>query len=68
MTAASRLAGIDVALADMRQPVIDMARRSGLIAELGEGRVFHTIDAAVDALAPTAARPSPSAAVGLEPR
>jgi sulfate permease, SulP family len=42
-------AGIDVALADVRQPVIRMARRSGLAKRLGEDRIFHTIDEAVHA-------------------
>jgi sulfate permease, SulP family len=43
-------AGVDVALADVRQPVITMARRSGLARRLGEGRIFHTIDEAVQAV------------------
>jgi len=43
-------AGIDVALVDVRQPVIRMARRAGLVRELGGNRIFHTIDEAVDAL------------------
>jgi sulfate permease, SulP family len=42
-------AGIDVALADVRHAVSAMARRAGLLAELGPGRVFHTIDEAVQA-------------------
>jgi hypothetical protein len=53
-----RSAGIDFALADVRQPVIDMARRAGLLDELGSNRIFHTIDEAVDALA-NAPRGSP---------
>lgn len=53
-----RSARIDVALADARQPVIRMARRAGLVHELGDNRVFHTIDAAVQALGGTADRPS----------
>jgi SulP family sulfate permease len=43
-------AGVDVALADVRQPVIRMARRSGLARRLGEDRIFHTIDQAVHAM------------------
>ena len=43
-------AGIDVALADVRQPVSRMARRAGLARRLGEDRIFHTIDEAVRAL------------------
>jgi SulP family sulfate permease len=51
-------AGIDVALADVRQPVVRMARRSGLAKRLGDDRIFHTIDEAVQALArPTGASP-----------
>lgn len=46
-------AGIDVALADVRQPVIKMARRSGLLERVGKNRVFHTIDEAIQALAGT---------------
>jgi sulfate permease, SulP family len=42
-------AGIDVALADVRQPVIKVARRSGLLRRVGSNRVFHTIDEAVQA-------------------
>ena len=45
-----RSAGIDFALADLRQPVIDMARRTGLLETLGENRIFHTIDEAVRTL------------------
>ena len=53
-------AGIDVALADARQPVIEMARRAGLSQQLGGQRIFHTVDAAVRALGETAAdSPSP---------
>ena len=46
-------------------PVIDMARRAGLLDEIGADRVFLTIDAAVDALAATPGPASP-AAVGTE--
>jgi sulfate permease, SulP family len=45
-------AGVDVALAEVRLPVRDMARRSGLLEALGEDRIFHTIQEAVDALQP----------------
>jgi hypothetical protein len=45
-----RSAGIDFALADLRQPVLEMARRTGLLETLGGDRVFHTIDEAVQAL------------------
>ena len=43
-------AGIDIALAEVRLPVLTMARRSGLLDALGEDRVFHTIQEAVGAL------------------
>ena len=42
-------AGVDVALADARQPLVRMARRSGLTKRLGDDRIFHTIDEAVHA-------------------
>jgi high affinity sulfate transporter 1 len=42
-----RSAGIDVALADLRQPVVDLAQRTGLLETLGEERLFHTLDDAV---------------------
>ncbi|MBV9941545.1 MAG: SulP family inorganic anion transporter [Solirubrobacterales bacterium] len=58
-------AGIDVALVDARQPVIRMARRAGLLDELGRGRVFHTIDQAVQALA-GASRPAVPGVAGAE--
>jgi citrate lyase gamma subunit len=45
-----RSAGIQVAVADVRQPVLEMARRSGLADQLGENRIFRTIDEAVRAL------------------
>jgi high affinity sulfate transporter 1 len=45
-----RTAGIDFALADTRQPVIEMARRTGLLDTIGEDRIFHTIPEAVQAL------------------
>jgi high affinity sulfate transporter 1 len=44
-------AKIDFALAEVRGPVIDAARRAGVLATIGEDRVFPTIDQAVDALA-----------------
>jgi sulfate permease, SulP family len=50
LTSDLRSAGIDFALADVRLPVIEMARRSGLLAQLGKDRVFKTIDEAVQTL------------------
>jgi len=52
-----RSAGIEVALAEVRRPLIEMARRSGLLVRLGEDRFFHTIDAAVAALGGGSGRP-----------
>jgi sulfate permease, SulP family len=45
-----RSAGIDLALAEVRQPVLASARRTGLLAALGEDHVYLTIDQAVNAL------------------
>jgi sulfate permease, SulP family len=46
-----RSAAIEVGLADVRQPVVDLARRTGLLDSIGEERVFHTIDEALEAMA-----------------
>jgi MFS superfamily sulfate permease-like transporter len=43
-------AGIDVALAEIRLPVVEMARRSGLSDALGEHGILRTIHEAVEAL------------------
>lgn len=43
-------AGVDLALADVHAPVLRMARRSGLLDQLSEDRVFHSVDEAVEAL------------------
>jgi sulfate permease, SulP family len=43
-------AGIDFALADVRLPVMEMARRSRLLGIIGEDRIFHTVEEAVQAL------------------
>lgn len=43
-------ARIDFALADVRRPVLEIGRRSGLVAVLGEDRVFRTVEEAVQAL------------------
>ena len=45
-----RSAGIGLALAEVREPVIESARRTGLLATLGEDRIYLTIDQAVHAL------------------
>jgi sulfate permease, SulP family len=42
-----RGAGVDLALVEMRLPVRQMARRSGLLDALGEERIFNTIREAV---------------------
>jgi sulfate permease, SulP family len=41
---------IDIALAEVRQPVRRMAWRAGLAKQLGADRIFHTIDEAIQAL------------------
>jgi hypothetical protein len=46
-----RGAGIALALADVHRPVVDMLRRSGLLAEVGEDRVHRTVDEAIRSLA-----------------
>jgi SulP family sulfate permease len=46
-------ARVDVALAEIRLPVVQMAQRSGLLDTLGENRVFHTIQEAVRSLDPS---------------
>jgi MFS superfamily sulfate permease-like transporter len=51
LTLTLRSAGIDLALADVRHRVVDMARRTGLLDELGPGHVFRTVDEAIDATA-----------------
>jgi sulfate permease, SulP family len=45
-----RSAEIDFAVAELRRPAREAAHRSGVLGTLGEDRVFHTIDEAVDAL------------------
>jgi sulfate permease, SulP family len=50
LTTTLRTAGIDVALADLRQPVVEAARRTGLLETLGEDRVFLTVADAVQTL------------------
>ncbi len=45
-----RSAGVDFALAGVRTPVIENARRSGVLAAIGEDHIFRTIDEAVRAL------------------
>ncbi len=43
-------AGIEVAAAEVHAPVLDFARTTGVLAQLGPERVFPTVDAAVHAL------------------
>jgi sulfate permease, SulP family len=45
-----RSAGIDFALAEVRKPAREAARRSGVLEAIGEDHVFRTIDEAVGAL------------------
>jgi high affinity sulfate transporter 1 len=49
-------AQIDVALADVRQPLVDMATRFGLLKQLGDDRSFHTVDEAIHTLSASPAR------------
>lgn len=48
LTATLRSAGIAFALAEVRQPVVEIARRSSLL-DTGPDRLFHTIDEAINA-------------------
>jgi SulP family sulfate permease len=45
-------AGVDFALAEVRHLVRERARRSGLLAAIGEDHVFHSIQDAIEALRP----------------
>jgi sulfate permease, SulP family len=47
---ALRAAGIAFALAEVRQPVITRMQREGLVDEITENMIFHTVDEAVHAL------------------
>jgi hypothetical protein len=37
----------------VRQHVIEIARRSGVLNTIGEDHLFHTVDEAVNALSPS---------------
>jgi sulfate permease, SulP family len=50
-----RRAGIELALADVRQPVQDRLSRTELVRAIGDRRIFRTLDQATDALRPVAA-------------
>jgi len=45
-----RADGIELVVAEVHAPVVAFARRTGLLAQLGEGRIYPTVDAAVRAL------------------
>jgi len=45
-----RADGIDLVIAEAHAPVVAFARRTGLLAQLGDGRIYPTVDAAVHAL------------------
>jgi STAS domain-containing protein len=47
LTRTLRSAGINLALAEVRQPVIAATRRTGLLATIGEDHLYLTIDEAV---------------------
>jgi len=42
--------GVGFALAEVRQPVVEMMRRTSLLAKVGENRIYRTIDEAVRSL------------------
>jgi high affinity sulfate transporter 1 len=44
-----RQADVDFALAEVRKPVIEAARRIGVLDTIGDDHLFHTIDEAVEA-------------------
>jgi SulP family sulfate permease len=50
-------AGVTLVFADIRQAVIEMARRTGLLKDVGPDRLFHTIDEAVHALGGASGEP-----------
>ena len=50
LTRTLRSAGIDLALAEVRQPVTAAARRTGLLATIGEDHLYLTVDEAVHGL------------------
>jgi len=41
--------GIELMLADLHKPALDFARRSSLIDKIGEGKIFPSVQAGVDA-------------------
>lgn len=45
-----RSAGVDLVMAELRAPVLEMADRTGLLDTLGDDHVFHTVDEAIHAL------------------
>src|SRR4051794_5882129 len=49
-----RAAGLDFAVGDVRDAVVARARLTGLLAEIGEDRVFHTLAEAVEQVSRTA--------------
>ena len=61
-----RSGGMTFGLAEVRQPVVDRARRTGVLDAIGEDHLFHTIDAAVKALGPPS-RGGGSSAGALRP-
>jgi high affinity sulfate transporter 1 len=47
-----RSGGMDFGLAEVRQHVLEIARRSGVLETIGPDHIFHTVDEAVSALIP----------------
>jgi hypothetical protein len=43
--------GIEVALAEVREPVKHMARHSGLMEKIGENQIYPSVNAAIQSLA-----------------
>ena len=63
-----RDAGIEVAFSGLKKQVVDVMRATGLLAFIGEARLFPTADAALDAIhAEAAARGEDHAASPLRP-
>jgi SulP family sulfate permease len=63
-----RDAGIEVAFSGLKKQVVDVMRATGLLAFIGEGRVFATADAALEAIhAEAAARGQDDAESPLRP-
>ena len=47
-----RSGDVDFGLAEVRQPVVDAVRRTGILETIGQDHLFHTVDEAVRTLRP----------------